>query len=467
MAFRINKANSLMVKALGALSRALKNISRRKVRTLLVVLALGFSMAIMVSIPAGIMANQESMQRIAENFANTITAMQEEISKTATLIECSTTPSRGMQMFRPDGFFGGFNQTYVNETIVNEIYSIDGVKAIIPFLETSSSETIQETINTPFGTRTIYRPAYTIIGVYLNASMLAEYSVLPTNITEGESLSEGDNDYILISSNLTSYFEAGVGDVVEINGEYFVVKGIFESTSQARTVYMELSSAQRATGLVGKINKLYVYVSDASIATQVADVIKAMYPELYVTSYQDRLANLQRMQEMYTQTLSNAESSIAQAQSTATQLIIIAVAATSLIVFFVMLYSVRERAREIGILKALGFSNWDVMSQFMIEGMLIGVIGGVVGVVIGSIAAPFISSLLLPQLNLFGSQRSIRPFQTQYPGVVGTQSYSVAVLSPRLILLAICVAAILGILGSLYPAWRASRISPVEALRYE
>ncbi|MEM3553723.1 MAG: FtsX-like permease family protein [Candidatus Bathyarchaeia archaeon] len=455
------------MKALGALSRALKNISRRKVRALLVVVALGFSIAIMVSIPAGIIANQELMQRAAQNFANTITAMQEEINKTSTLIECSTTPNRGMQMFRPGGFFGGFNQTYVNETVVDEIYSIDGVKAIIPILETSSNETIQENINTPFGIRTIYRPAYTIIGVYLNASLLAEYSVLPTNIIAGESLSEGDSGYILISSNLTSYFGAGVGGTVEINGEHFIVKGIFESTSQARTVYLELSDAQRVTGLYGKISRLYVYVSDVSLSTQVADAIKAMYPELYVTSYQDRLANLQRMQEMYTQTLSNAESSIAQAQSTATQLIIIAVAATSLIVFFVMLYSVRERAREIGILKALGFSNWDVMSQFMIEGMLIGVIGGVVGVVIGSIAAPFISSLLLPQLNLFGSQRSIRPFQTQYPGVVGTQSYSVAVLSPRLILLAICVAAILGILGSLYPAWRASRISPVEALRYE
>ncbi|MEM3464146.1 MAG: FtsX-like permease family protein, partial [Candidatus Bathyarchaeia archaeon] len=156
-----------------------------------------------------------------------------------------------------------------------------------------------------------------------------------------------------------------------------------------------------------------------------------------------------------------------QAQSTATQLIIIAVAATSLIVFFVMLYSVRERTREIGILKALGFSNWNIMNQFMLEGMLIGVIGGVAGVLIGSIAAPFLSSLLLPQLNLFGAQRPARPFQTQYPSVGGTQNYSAVTLSPQLILLAICVAAVLGALGSLYPAWRASRISPVEALRYE
>jgi len=456
------------VKALGALSRALKNISRRKIRALLVVVALGFSIAIMVSIPAGIMANQESMQRITENFANTITTMQEEINKTATLIECSTTPNRGMQTLRPVPVFGGMNETFVDETVVDEIRSIEGVKDVIPFLETSSSENISETINTPWGSRTVYRPAYTIMGVCLNATIIANYPILPTNITAGENLSEGDSGFILISSNLTSYFGADVGDAVEINGEPFVVKGIFESSSQPRTVYMNISDAQRVTGLAGKISRLYVYVSDASLATQVADVIKTMYPELYITTYQDRLENLQRMQEMYEQTLSNAESSIAQAQATATQVIIIAVAAAALIVFFVMLYSVRERTREIGILKAIGFSNWNVMSQFMIEGMLIGLIGGVTGVLIGSIAAPFFSSFLLPQLNLFGgTQRLQRPFQTQYPGVIGTQSYSTVALTLQLILLALCAAAILGALGSLYPAWRASKISPIEALRYE
>jgi len=222
-----------------------------------------------------------------------------------------------------------------------------------------------------------YRPAYTIMGVCLNATIIANHPILPTNITAGENLSEGDSGFILISSNLTSYFGANVGDAVKINGEPFVVKGIFESSSQPRTVYMNISDAQRVTGLAGKISRLYVYVSDVSLATQVADVIKTMYPELYVTTYQDRLENLQRMQEMYTQTLSNAESSIAQAQATATQIIIVAVAAAALIVFFVMLYSVRERTREIGILKAIGFSKWNVMSQFMIEGMLIGLIGGV------------------------------------------------------------------------------------------
>ncbi|MEM3623279.1 MAG: FtsX-like permease family protein [Candidatus Bathyarchaeia archaeon] len=451
---------------MGVLARAVKNILRRKVRTFLVVVALGFSVAIMLSIPAGIMANQESMQRVTENFSSTITAMQEEINKTATLIECSTTPSQGMQGFRLGGF--SVNETFIDETVMDVIGSVEGVKDVIPFLEKSSSENISETINTPFGSRTIYRPAYTIMGVCLNSSIISNYSILPTNITAGENLSEGDSGCVLLSSNLTDYFGADIGDVITINGEPFTVKGTFESTSQTRTVYMNITDAQEVTGLTGKINRLDVYVVDVSYATQVADTIKTTYPELYVTSYQDRLANLQNMQTMYSQTLNNAESSIAQAQATATQLIVIAVAATSLIVFFVMLYSVRERTKEIGILKAIGFSNWNVMSQFMLEGVLIGLIGGVAGVIIGTIAAPFLSALLLPQLNLFGgTQRIQRPFQTTYPNIIGSQSYSSAILNPQFVLLALGVAALLGALGSLYPSWRASRTSPMEALRYE
>jgi predicted ATP-dependent serine protease len=87
---------------------------------------------------------------------------------------------------------------------------------------------------------------------------------------------------------------------------------------------MNITDAQRVTGLTGKISRLDVYVVDVSYATQVADTIRTTYPELYVTSYQDRLENLQNMQTMYSQTLNNAESSIAQAQATATQLIVIA-----------------------------------------------------------------------------------------------------------------------------------------------
>jgi len=171
---------------------------------------------------------------------------------------------------------------------------------------------------------------------------------------------------------------------------------------------------------------------------------------------------------MYTQTLNNAESTLSQTQAVATQEILIAVAATSLIIFFVMLYTVRERTKEIGVLKAIGFSNWNVMSQFMLEGTLISLMARVVGIVIGSIGAPILSSYLLPHISLFGGSQG--RFQSDFGSVnPGIASAAVAtnVLDPQIILLAFGVAVLLGALGSLYPAWRAARTSPMEALRYE
>jgi putative ABC transport system permease protein len=360
--------------------------------------------------------------------------------------------------------FGSEQETFINETIGDEIRTIEGVKDVVPFLEKSSDETTSETLSTPRGSFNISRPLYTITGVCLNSTFIDDYSMLPTNIT-GRSLREGDSGFLLMSLNLSEYYGVGVEGEVKIYGEYFTVVGIYNSTAQgfmgARTVYMNITDAQTVTGQVGNVSRFDVYAEDVSYVNSIADVIKAAYPKLYVTTYEDRLANLQTA-------LNNAESTLAQTQATATQEIIIAVVATSLIVLFVMLYTVRERTREIGILKAIGFSNWNIMSQFMLEGILISIIAGVVGIAIGSVGASFLSSILLPHISLFGgpSGRFQPSFGSTNLGTTASETTSAA-LSPELMLLAFGVAVLLGALGSLYPAWRASRTSPMEALRYE
>ena len=85
------------------------------------------------------------------------------------------------------------------------------------------------------------------------------------------------------------------------------------------------------------------------------------------------------------------------------------------------------------------------MSQFIVEGTIIGFIGGLVGIAIALVAAPFLSDILLPS----------------------SEAFAYSSLSPMLILSAAGVTALLGALGSLYPAWDAARKSPVEAMRHE
>jgi putative ABC transport system permease protein len=465
---------------LGTLTRAVRNVSRRKIRAFLVVIALGLSMAIMVSIPSGILANQKATQNLTENYSSTITTTEEEINKTATLIECRTSSGRGFSGIPSGGPPGNFSsppqfgseqeEAFVNETVVGGICSIEGVKDVVEFLEKSSEETTSETMSTPRGDFTISRPLYTITGVSLNSSFIDNYSILPTEIMSGRNLQEGDTGVVLMSSNLTDYFGIGVGGTLDIYGASFTVVGIYDTTeqgaTQTRTAYMNITDAQTITGNAGNVSRLDVYIESSFDVDEIADTIKAAYSDLYVTTYKDRLASLERMQEMYQTTLKNAESTLAQTQTTATQVIIIAVAATSLIVLFVMLYTVRERTKEIGTLKALGFSNWNVMSQFMLEGILISLIAGVVGIVIGSVGAPVITSLLLPHVSVFATQGAFQG-PDNFGATVSQASTVTVTLDPQIILLSFGVAVLLGALGSLYPAWRAARTSPMEALKYE
>jgi len=433
-----------------------------------VVIALGFSMAIMISIPSGIVANQTAAQRLTENYDELIDRMQEEINAALTLIECS--PSSGFTFGPMPGPMPGGSENFLDESIISDLESIQGVKDVVPFFE--KSEGTNQTV-TRFGrTFTFLRPDYTILGVPLTSSLINNYSILPTNIIEGRNLREEDSGVVLLSLNNTGYFGVGIGDEVNILGSDFTVVGVHGASGfrEGMMLYMNISDAQKITDLEGKISRLDVYAEDQSYVDGIASTIESEYPELSVTTASERLSRLQNMQDMYEDTLQNAEATISQTQTTAFQEIVIATAASSLIVLFTMLYTTRERTKEIGTLKAIGFSNWNVMSQFMFEGILMSLMAGVVGIVIGYVGAPTITSLLLPHISMFGTQGRPGSFQGYTnPGVPGAPGLQVttAALDPQLILFAFGLALLLGALGSLYPAWRASRTSPMEALRYE
>jgi putative ABC transport system permease protein len=480
------------VNDLGVLTRAVRNISRRKIRALLVIIALGFSLAIMISIPAGINANQASTQNLTQNLGNTITQTEATINQTLTRIDCSLSsgfegfgfgrgnftpgqfPGGPGGDFTPGQFGGGFvpgefgggafgagGTTAMNESLYSDIGSVEGVAAVAPTLQASEGQ--NQTITAPNG-RTFTRLVadYVIEGIPLNSSIIDSYPILPTNITAGRNLQAGDSGVVLLSENNTAFFGAGVGDKIDILGQTFEVVGVHGSSGvgDRTTLYMNLSDAQSLTNNTGYVTSLAVFADSSEHVTEVASAISSLHTELQVVTAQQRLEQLQALQTSYNTALQNAESTLSQTQAIAYQEIIVAVAATSLIVLFVMLYTVRERTKEIGTLKARGFSNWNVMSQFMLEGILVSLIAGVVGIGIGYVAAPTITSLLLPRISMFGTQGRAGL------GVTGSQIASVA-LDPQFTLLMFGVAVLLGALGSLYPAWRASRTSPMEALKYE
>jgi putative ABC transport system permease protein len=108
-----------------------------------------------------------------------------------------------------------------------------------------------------------------------------------------------------------------------------------------------------------------------------------------------------------------------------------------------MLMSVLERTREIGVLRALGWRRRYVLGMILQESLVLGAVGGVCGIFLGL----GLTGLLLLVPGMFGA---IEPVYT-----------------PQLFVQAMVIALIAGALGGLYPAWRATRMRPVEALRYE
>jgi putative ABC transport system permease protein len=114
----------------------------------------------------------------------------------------------------------------------------------------------------------------------------------------------------------------------------------------------------------------------------------------------------------------------------------------------IMLVSVTERTREIGIRKAVGARRKDILSQFLVESVMVSVLGGAVGVVLGWGISRLIAGLPMP-----GTQGGGQALQT--------------VVTPESVLLAFTVSAAVGIFFGIYPASRAARLHPIQALRYE
>jgi ABC-type antimicrobial peptide transport system permease subunit len=113
----------------------------------------------------------------------------------------------------------------------------------------------------------------------------------------------------------------------------------------------------------------------------------------------------------------------------------------------IMLVSVTERTREIGIRKAIGAKRWDICKQFLIESMTISLLGGLIGISIGILVSEW-----FPRL----------PFLAALTG--GKWE---SVVSPESIVVAFFFSCAVGVLFGTYPAVKASRLNPVEALRYE
>jgi putative ABC transport system permease protein len=233
-----------------------------------------------------------------------------------------------------------------------------------------------------------------------------------------------------------------IGKYVKIKGVNFLVTGIMETKGQTSwrdpddQIFIPITTSQKRLFKQDHVDNMYIQVQSQEYLNEVKESIERLLvkrhrllpgvePDFNIRDYTEFITTLQETGRTFTILLGS-------------------IAAVSLLVggigvMNIMIVSVTERTREIGIRMAVGAKRRDILRQFLIEALVITVLGGLTGVALGILIS----------------------FSVAYFGAWET------IVTPSSVLLAFFFSVFVGIIFGLYPARKASMMKPIEALRYQ
>ncbi|WP_420489612.1 ABC transporter permease [Neobacillus vireti] len=317
----------------------------------------------------------------------------------------------------------------LTEDKISEISKLDGVKAVSPVV--TGRVNVKKDRTTSQVTMTGTNAAYS--------------EVRDTKVSAGRFITDLDIEYrqkvaVIGSSTATTFFgtEDPVGQYLQIEGTSYKVVGVLVSKGSSmgqggdNTVIVPLSTGQR---LIGSTTISTVYLKGESedqmdavmnlVETKMASLFPAQTDSYSVTNQQDVMDTMSSVSDTMTLMLGGIAS--------------ISLLVGGIGIMNIMLVSVSERTKEIGIRKAIGAKRRDVLVQFLIEAVVLSGVGGLIGIISGIGIGKLVSSLF---------------------------SLSVS-FSSNVILFSFLFSLVVGVVFGVFPANKASKLNPIQALRYE
>ena len=304
----------------------------------------------------------------------------------------------------------------LNESYVEELSKIDGVEKTAGMLESTVIDTSKRSDTSRYG--------FNLYGAKTD-----DLSIVGINNINGSLYNENENE-LIVGKNLAEEENYTIGDKVDVYGKEFKITGIYETGSifYDSAMYTGLSKLQNLTDNEEKISSISIKIKKEANLTTVNDKIK--------NEYNDTIRTITA--EEMTQTI---DDTLGMINSATTAIEALAIIIGGLGVINTMMMTVFERTREIGVLKSVGWSKKRILSMIMGESIVLTIISGIIGSILGVLAV-----FILFKLN--GDNMTI-------------------IYNINIFIKAFLVALSVGIIGGLYPAIKASRLSPTEALRYE
>ncbi|WP_461436070.1 ABC transporter permease [Methanosphaera sp.] len=304
----------------------------------------------------------------------------------------------------------------LNESYVEELSKIDGVEKTAGMLESTVIDTSKRSDTSRYG--------FNLYGAKTD-----DLSIVGINNINGSLYNENENE-LIVGKNLAEEENYTIGDKVDVYGKEFKITGIYETGSifYDSAMYTGLSKLQNLTDNEEKISSISIKIKKDANLTTVNDKIK--------NEYNDTLRTITA--EEMTQTI---DDTLGMINSATTAIEALTIIIGGLGVINTMMMTVFERTREIGVLKSVGWSKKRILSMIMGESIVLTIISGIIGSILGVLAV-----FILFKLN--GDNMTL-------------------IFNINIFIKAFLVALSVGIIGGLYPAIKASRLSPTEALRYE
>jgi len=447
---------SLLDQAIGPISRGARNVLRSPVRLALVAAILGTSLMFVATMVA---LNASAQQRLSSARAQIGTGIT----------------------ISPAGSGQGPSSTgqYITSVQVKTVEGITGVTSVSEFVTTrDTSGTIKSSITIPANAPTfgggfgggnrVISPS--IEGVITSGSLALESGVTPT-LKSGRQLTTADANanVALTSQALAKANGYTLGSTFSLSGTKVTLVGLFTTgdSFDDNTIVLPLATTQRIYKING-VTRLTAYAdSDTDVAAVVSRLQKALGSGLDVVS----------QSQAYTDTLNALRS----AQQTIQTTLIVSAITAALIIIFAVFLIVRERTQEIGLLRAIGASHLQIVSQFVVETLTLGITAAIAATILialfaGTIAKQFpIStggSLARGAGRVFTRGGNFTPPAGGFGGggfggrlgAAATQTLS-AGLTPTTLLLVFGLGVGLAIIASAIPAWYVARVRPAEALR--
>lgn len=266
-------------------------------------------------------------------------------------------------------------------------------------------------------------PLFIISGLEPNSPAIRHYK-----LAEGRYVQRPNE--IVVGKIAAETYELAVGDTLKLYDNRYKVVGISETgvSYEDGGGLMALSETQRLMGRPRAVSFIFVDVKDPAQAELVIEIINKRFPEARAS-----------LSAEFAQNTNDIESTMAMTNA----IRVLALIVGGIVVANTMIMSIYERTREIGTLRAVGWARKRILSQILQESVFLCLFAGLLGAFFGYALLSLLA--LAPAVNQFIS-----------PSWHATT-----------FIVALSVALALGVVGGVYPAWRAGKLRPVEALRYE